>query len=42
MTSLVVVYEVEGVPSPRLGDPAFTVDDDTPVVLERFRLLDRP
>ena len=23
-----------------LGDPAFTVDDDTPVVLERFRLLD--
>ena len=25
-----------------LGDPAVTVDDDTPVVLERFRLLDRP
>ncbi|GAB2702620.1 ASCH domain-containing protein [Kitasatospora kifunensis] len=24
-----------------LGDPQFTVDDDTPVVLERFRLLTR-
>ena len=24
-----------------LGDPELTVDDDTPVVLERFRLLDR-
>ncbi|MFB6619571.1 ASCH domain-containing protein [Streptomyces sp. NPDC085524] len=24
-----------------LGDPGFTVDDDTPVVTERFRLLER-
>lgn len=25
----------------RLGDPAFDIDDDTPVVLERFRLVER-
>lgn len=24
-----------------LGDPTFTVDDDTPVVLERFRVVER-
>jgi uncharacterized protein YhfF len=24
-----------------LGDPAFTVNDDTPVVLERFRVIER-
>jgi uncharacterized protein YhfF len=25
-----------------LGNPGFTVDDDTPVVLQRFRLVGRP
>jgi uncharacterized protein YhfF len=25
----------------RLGDPAFSVDDDTPVVLQRFRIVER-
>jgi uncharacterized protein YhfF len=25
-----------------LGDPGFDVDDDTMVVLERFRLVERP
>ena len=25
----------------RLGNPAFTIDDDTPVVLERFRVVER-
>ena len=25
-----------------LGDPSFTVDDQTPVVLERFRVIDPP
>lgn len=25
-----------------LGDPEFTVDDDTPVVAERFRIVERP
>ena len=24
-----------------LGDPIFTVNDDTPVVLERFRVIER-
>ena len=24
-----------------LGDPTFTIDDDTPVVLERFRVVER-
>jgi uncharacterized protein YhfF len=25
----------------RLGDPAFGLDDDTPVVLQRFRIVER-
>jgi uncharacterized protein YhfF len=25
----------------RLGDPAFTIDDDTQIVLERFRVVER-